>query len=197
MLFNQKIPLKYRHLVQLGVVVCGLLVMFIFSGKSRIDLKAIAVSPDEQYIACFETGREPKIRCFRADGFLSFDYNIPVDISEGGYCSLWFEESELCVLFYRPDKIIHFAMDGTILTTSDSTSNDAPKYPSFNRKGRKYIYDGNKIDVVYDKKPLFGYYLFGAERCLMIVSSDGDENVVYAWSAEKGITQEAQGAVTQ
>lgn len=178
------IPWKYKRLMLLISVILGLLGMMVFVGKSNITLDAIAVSPDEQYIACFETGSGHKIRCFRADGFLSFVYDIPVDISEGGYCSLWFEDSELCVLFYRSDKIVRFALDGTILETVNSTVGEIPpKYPSFYREERKYIYDGKKIDVMYDKKDFLGYWVFGAERCLTITSENGEEKIVYAWTA--------------
>lgn len=47
---------KRRLKVLLISVAVGLLMMFVFSGKYRINLEAIAVSQDEQYIACFETG---------------------------------------------------------------------------------------------------------------------------------------------
>lgn len=45
-----------RLKVLLCYVVFGLLMVAFFSGKSRVDIESIAVSPNEQYVACFETG---------------------------------------------------------------------------------------------------------------------------------------------
>ena len=183
---------KRRLKVLLFSVIFGLLIMFLFSGKSHINLEAIAVSPDEQYIACFETGNGRKIRCFRADGSLAFDYEISADISAGGNCTLWFEEDVLCVLFYRTEKIAHFAMDGTIQEIVDNTSKETPpEYPSFSQKERKYIFDGNEIDVVYNKRTFLGYWLFGAERYLAITLTNGETKIVYAWTAAEGIIEKA------
>ncbi len=183
---------KRRLKVLLFSVIFGLLIMFLFSGKSHIDLEAIAVSPDEQYIACFETGNGRKIRCFRADGSLAFDYKISADISAGGNCTLWFEENVLCVLFYRTEKIAHFAMDGTIQEIVDNTSEETPpEYPSFSQKERQYIFDGDKIDVVYNKRTFLGYWLFGAERYLAITPTNGETKIVYAWTAAEGIIEKA------
>ena len=98
----------------------GLLIMAFSYGKRSIDLESIAVSFDEQYIACFETGNGNKIRCFNSDGYMTFVYDIPSDISAGGYCSLWFEEHILCARFYRTDKIVYFATDGNIQKISNS-----------------------------------------------------------------------------
>lgn len=171
--------------------VLGLLMVFLFSGKCRVNLETIAVSPDEQYIACFETGRaDNKIRCFHADGSLAFDYNIPANISSGGYCTLWFEDDVLCVLFYRTEKIVHFALDGTILKIVEHTTKERPpEYPSFSRKGCKYVFDGNEIDVVYNKETFFGYWFFGAERYLAITAANGETKIAYAWTATGGVTE--------
>ena len=94
-----------------------LTIMLLFSGKSRIDLEAIVVSSNEEYLACFETGRGHKILCFCIDGSLAFDYNIPSEVSGGGHCALWFDADILCVFFYRTNKVVQFTMDGTILKT--------------------------------------------------------------------------------
>ena len=69
--------------VLLCYVVFGLLIVAFFSGKSRVDIESIAVSPNEQYVACFETGNGHKIHCFHSDGSLAFTYNISADISSG------------------------------------------------------------------------------------------------------------------
>lgn len=189
--FNFKEKLSGRRLkVLMYSVAFGLLIMFVFSGKSHVDLEAIAVSPNEQYIACFETGTGHKIRCFHSDGSLAFDYSILPDISAGGYCTLWFEDDVLCVLFYRTDKIIHFALDGTILNITDSTTKESPPaFPSFFQNGHKYIYAGREIEVVYDKGSFFGYWLFGVERYLAISPKNGETKIVYAWTATEGITE--------
>lgn len=170
-------------------VVFGLLMVAFFSGKSRIDIESIAVSPNEQYVACFETGTGHKIHCFHSDGSMAFTYNIPVNISSGGHCTLWFEDDILCALFYRTDKILFFALDGSILNIADTTAEDSPpKFPSFSRRYRQYVFDGNEIDVVYDKGSFLGYWLFGSERYLAITPKSGETKIVYSWTAKEGIT---------
>lgn len=188
--FNSKERLSGRRLkILLYSLAFGLLVMFLFCGKSRVDLETIAISPDEQYIACFETGSGHKIRCFHSDGSLAFDFNIIPEISGGGYCTLWFDDNVLCVQFYRTDKIVYFAMDGTILNIADDkTEDDPPDFPSFSRKGHQYVFDGDEIDVVYDRGSFLGYWLFGAERYLAITPQNGEAIIVCAWTATDGFT---------
>lgn len=187
--FNYKKMLSKRNLIILFCsVVVGLLIMALFSGKKRCELGTIAVSPEEQYIACNESfqwlgkgDRWEKILCFQADGSLAFQYDIPSDISDGGACVLWFDEDVLCVYFYRTDKIVQFAMDGTILDIIvDKSVKSPPRFPSFTKSGHQYGYCGKEIDVVYDKRGVLGYWFSGEERSLVITPKDGE--TVIAWS---------------
>ena len=172
-------------------VALGLLAVALFSGKSRIDLEAIAVSSDEQYIACFETGNGHKIRCFHADGSIAFIYDIPVDISSGGHCTVWFENDTLCALFYRTGKIVSFSLNGTILGISpDATEESHPEFLSFAKNGHQYIFDGKEIDVIYNKRNLVEYWFFGAERYLAIKSESGEMKIIDSWNAKEGIVEE-------
>ena len=170
----------------------GLAIMLLFSGKSRIDLEAIVVSPNEDYLACFETGRGHKILCFCSDGSLAFDYDIPSDVSGGGHCALWFDENVLCVFFYKTHKVVQFAMDGTILKTDYNTSKQyPPEFPSFIQKDHQYIYEGNKIEVVYTKGSFWEYWIIGSERSFVIITEEGDRKVIYSWTAKDGITNQS------
>lgn len=189
--FNIKERLSGRKLKKLMCyVVFGLLMVTFFSGKSRVGIESIAVSPNEQYIACFETGSGHKIHCFLSDGSMAFTYNIPVYISSGGHCTLWFEDDILCALFYRTDKILYFTLDGTILNIADSTAEESPpKFPSFSQRYRQYVFDGNEIDVVYEKGSFLGYWLLGSERYLGITYKSGETKIVFAWTAKEGITK--------
>lgn len=174
-------------------VVFGLLMVAFFSGKSRVDIESIAVSPNEQYVACFETGNGYKIHCFHSDGSMAFTYNIPADISSGGHCTLWFEDDILCALFYRTDKILYFTLDGSILNIADNTAEESPpKFPSFSRRYHQYVFDGNEIDVVYDEGSFLGYWLFGSERYLVITLKSGETKIVYTWTAKEGITEKME-----
>ncbi len=186
---NFKERLSGRKLKKLlCYVVLGLLMVAVFSGKSRIDIESMAVSPNEQYIACFETGSGHKIHCFQADGSMAFTYNIPVDISSGGHCAVWFEDDILCALFYRTNKIVYFTLDGSILNIADNTAEASPlKFSSFSRRGHQYVFDGNEIDVVYEKGSFWGYWLFGEERYLAITLKSGEMKIVYTWTAKEGI----------
>lgn len=165
-------------------VLLGLLAVALFSGKSRIDLESIAVSPDEQYIACFETGNGHKIRCFNTDGSIAFIYDIPADISSGGHCTLWFEDDALCAFFYRTGKIVSFGVNGTMLgISSETTEGSHPEYPSFARSSHQYIFDGKEIDVVYNKGNFLDYWFFGAERYLAITPESGETKIIHSWTA--------------
>ena len=178
-------------------VVVGLLLMALFSGKKRVELGTIAVSPDEQYIACNESfewlgkgNRWEKIRCFQTDGSFAFQYDIPSDISAGGVCALWFDEDVLCAYFYRTDKIVQFAMDGNILDIIVDTSVESPaRFPSFTKSGHQYVYRGKEINVVYEKRGFLRYWFFGAERYLAITPKDGETEIVWSGTAASGITQ--------
>ena len=188
-IFKNKLS-EHRARVLLYYVSFGVLMTLLFSGKTSITLEAIAVSPDEQYIACFERGDEHKILCFSSDASLAFDFNIPPDISAGGHCTLWFEDDMLCALFYRTDKIAYFALDGTILNIVADTTEESPsEFPSFFRRGYQYVFEGNEIDVVYDKGSFLGYWLLGAERYLAVTPKSGDRKVIYAWTATEGISE--------
>ena len=187
--FKEKLSGR-RLKMLLCYVVLGMLMVAIFSGKSRVDIESIAVSPNEQYIACFETGNGHKIHCFQSDGSMAFTYNIPVDISSGGHCTLWFEDDILCALFYRTDKILYFTLDGSILNIADNTLEESPpKFPSFSQRYHQYVFDGNEIDVVYDKGSFLGYWLFGSERYLGIRYKSGETKIVYTWTAKEGIIE--------
>ncbi len=190
---NFKERLSGRRLKELlCYVVLGLLLMFFFSGKSHIDLETIAVSPNEQYIACFKTGNGHKIRCFHSDGSLAFDFDILPEISAGGYCTLWFEDDVLLVLFYRTDKVVSFSMDGAILEIVDYAAKERPpEFPSFSKRGNQYVYDGDEIDVVYYRGSFLGYWLFGSERYLAITPKSGETKIVYAWKAKGGIVEKS------
>ena len=180
--------LKHRLRILLYSLVFGCFMFFLFSGKSRIDIETIAVSPDEQYIACFETGNGYKIRCFNKDGMVMFCYFIPADISAGGHCSLWFEDDCLCVQFYRTSKIAYFTMDGTILDLCDSANNEAPpKFASFSRKGSKYVYEGITLDIIYEKSSILGYWLFHSPRYLAITPQNAELKIVYIWFADENL----------
>jgi len=191
-LINFKERLSGRRLKMLqSYVMLGILMVAFFSGKSRVDIESIAVSPNEQYIACFETGNGHKIHCFQSDGSMAFTYNIPVDISSGGHCTLWFEDDILCALFYRTDKILYFTLDGSILNIADNTAEESPpKFPSFARRYHQYVFDGNEIDVVYDKGSFLGYWLFGSERYLAITLKSGEMKILYTWTAKEGISKD-------
>lgn len=189
--FNFKEKLTGRNLkILILSLVIGLLMMSIFNGKCRVDLQTVAVSSDEQYIACFETGKGFQINCYSADGSLAFHYDILPDISSGGFCTLWFEDDTLCALFYRTEKIVYFSPDGTIIKIADQNDMEAPPtFPSFFKERHRYVFDGNQIDVVYDKCTFLGYWLFGAERYLAITPKNGETKIVYSWTAEGGITE--------
>ena len=159
----------HRLKILLFCVLLGLLLVAFISGKSRVDLESIAVSANEQYIACFETGNGHKIHCFRSDGSMAFTYNIPVDISSGGHCTLWFEDDTLCALFYRTDKIVYFTTSGTI----QKISMDATE----------------EISVIYNKAGFLQYWLLGAERYLAVIPKTGEMNVVYSWTARKHLSE--------
>lgn len=163
----------------------GFILISLFSGKSNVALNAIAVSPNEQFVACFGNNGGYRIHCFHADGTLAFVYDIPLELSSGGHCVLWFENNELCALFYRTNKIVSFSMDGSVLSiTDDVNAKKRPEYPSFSLQLHQYIYEGNEIDVIYDTGGFFRYWILGAERYLAITLKNGETIKVLAWVAQ-------------
>lgn len=173
---------KLKHL--LFSLVLGLLIMCLLSGKSWRDIESLAVSPDEQYVAFFETDEGYKLRCYRVDGSQSFECDIPSELSAGGFCAVWFESDIVCALFYRTHKIARFSLDGSLLNISESNLEEyPPAFPDFEKKGAQYIYAGNHIDVIYNKRNVFAYWLFGAERLLTARSNNGESVVLLHWSA--------------
>lgn len=179
-------------MVILFSIALGLIIMAVFPGKKSAALKSIAVSGDEQYIACYEwtellgkNNHKARILCFRSDGSLAFEFDILPEFSAGGACTLWFENDMLCILFYRTDIIVHYAMNGVMIDTVDDTTEEYPsKFPAFDRAGPKYVFDGNKIDVVYDHGSFWGYMFCGTERKLTITTEKGEAQVVWAETAD-------------
>lgn len=174
-------------IVLLCSVILGLLIMGVFSGKSRRDIETIAVSSNEQYIAYYETGNGPKICCISADGTLVFCYDISVELSEGGNCTLWFDEGLLYALFYRSDKVACFSKNGTIMSVTDSWfENDPPVFPEFDRIHSQFVYTGEQINVTYNKQRFWDYWLLGKPRYLEITPNDGGTIVALSWTAKNG-----------
>lgn len=194
--FNCKEESSGRRLkILLYCVLLGLIVILLCVGKPylSLSLEAIAVSPDEQYIACFEPGAEYRILCFRSDGSMVFTYNIPIDISAGGHCTLWFEGDILCVEFYRTDKVVYLTLNGSILNiAADTTEEDRPEFPSFSQMHNQYVFNGNEIDVVYREGNFLGYWLGGTRRYLAITPESGETKIVYAWTAKEGVIEEIE-----
>lgn len=186
---------KFFSRKRIALLLCstmlGVLVMFLFSGKKRIELNAIAVSADEKYIACNESyehlgkgTRSEKILCFCSDGSMVFSYQITPDMSGGGTCRLWFEENTLYVLFVRTDRIIQFTMSGEIVDTDCMLVEEKPKYPSFYQNGRQYVFTGANITVTYEVSGLVDYWFFMGENRLTISNTYGNPHTV--WCANIG-----------
>lgn len=186
-LLNFRNKLSERKLKALLIyVLVGILLVSATFGKNRIDFETIAVSSNEQLIACFETGSEhgSRIRCFRTDASHAFDYNIQSDISAGGHCTLWFEDDILCVQFYRTNKLVRLLADGTILEVGEASAKSPPPlFQNFTKEGHKYTYTGNLIDVVYDKKSVLSYWFFGADRNLAIITKSGEKTLICSWTS--------------
>jgi len=170
--------------ISIVCIVVVFVVNLLFFGKNRVDIETITVSNDEAYIAFFETGKGHKIRCFQADGTQIFEFQITPDISAGGFCTLWFEKSELCAYFYRTDKIVHLNLEGQILEVIDRTTEEIPEqFSLFRKNGHRYTYDGSKIDVIYERANFWSYWFLGEKRYIAIINIEGKNNIVYAWSA--------------
>lgn len=191
-LLNRIIPPR-RRLAILIFAVIAVMLCFLFAGKSNSTIEAISVSPSEEYVACFDAVSRYRIICFRADGTLAFEYEIPSDISAGGHCTLWFEDDCLCAFFYRTNKTVRFANDGAILDITEKTDeHERDKFDGFSSAKHKLIYDGNEIRVTYEKRSFWDYWFGGKERYLSIKSCDGNEVIVYAWTAKDGVTARAK-----
>lgn len=188
-ILNIKISQNKRSAIILMIsVLVSLFIIIFFSNKSKLMIESMAVSPDEQYIAYFITGDGYRICCVCADGTSTFTYDIPTDISAGGFCSLWFDDSSLYALFYRTDKLIRWALDGTILNISKSINDEyPPEFPLFTHKWCKYVFHGKKINVVYDEQSFWGYWVLGKERYVAIVSKNKETRTICAWTARDGI----------
>lgn len=183
--FHKNKPSSRNGKKILTIFVLGLIMTLLFSGKSRMDLESIAVSQNEQYVACFETGNGYKIRCFNSNGSMAFTYSIPVDISAGGHCTLWFEDDVICALFYRTNKVVSFALDGSILDISNNTFKEPPpEYPMFTKKGHQYFFDGKEIDVIYNRGNILKYWFWDAERYLVIIHENGEMEKILSWTAK-------------
>lgn len=191
-LLNRIIPPRKR-LPLLICVVIGVVLFFLFSGKSNSTIEAISVSPSGEYVACFEAVSKYQISCFRKDGTLAFEYEIPSDISAGGHCTLWFEDDRLCVFFYRTNKTVCFSNDGAILCITEKTDeHDREQFDGFFSANHRLVYDGNQIKVTYEKRSFLDYWFGGKERYLSIMPCDGTEVIVYAWTAKDGVTTRAE-----
>ncbi len=178
-----------RKILLISVVI-GLVLDLLCSGKPFLSLsfEDIAVSNDEQYIACFEPLH--KIHCFRSDGSIAYTFDITPELSAGGKCTLWFDGDLLCVLFYRTDKIAYISSNGEVVDIVDNSSNDySDEFHSFSKKGSKYVFNGNEVEVTYDKRNFLGYWLFGSERYLSVTPKGGETKIIYAWTAREGITK--------
>lgn len=154
----------------------------------HMKLRAIAVSADEQYIGCFETGDGFKIRCFRNDSSTSFVFDVPTEVSAGGHCTLWFEGDNLCALFYRTKIILYLSPDGTIINKKDgSTMKYPPEYPNFLHNGNQYVFEGKLITVTYDEGSYFDYLYFDGKRKLVITNQNKVPKEAWLADASDGV----------
>lgn len=191
-LLNHVFPPR-RRLAILVFTVIAVVLCFLFAGKSNSTIEAISVSPNGEYVACFEAVSKYQISYFRKDGTLAFEYEIPSDISAGGHCTLWFEDDCLCAFFYRTNKTVRFSNDGAILGITEKTDeHDREQFDGFSSAKHRLIYDGNEIRVTYEKRSFWGYWFGGKERYLSIMPCDGNEVIVYAWTAKDGVTARAK-----
>lgn len=171
----------------LSVALC-LIGILLFDGKTNIDLQAIAVSDDEQYVACYEDWKSGKIHCFHSDGSLAFSFQVTPEIRNGGPCLLWFENDVLCAFFSRTNKAVYFLLDGTILETANLTMAKSPtEFPGFAYADGRYTYWGSTIDVVYERRSFWEYWLWDKDRYLAIISPNGASRYVYSWTAKDGV----------
>ena len=180
---KEKITVRELKLLLICIII-GLLIMCLFSGKTRRDIESMAVSPNEQYIAFFETGEGYILRCYHIDGFQSFEYAIPAELSAGGHCVVWFEPDTLCALFYRTNKVARFSLDGTNVNFSKSDRDEYPPvFPGFSRKAAQYVYEGENIDVIYNRQSFLAYWLFNLDRELIVKSKNDKSVTLLSWSA--------------
>lgn len=161
----------------------GFLIVLFFSGKSNVDINAIAISSDEEYIAFYETGRGHIIYCFDTSGSLMFQFIIPSSFDAGGHCSLWFDGDNLCAYFFRTKTTAYFSLDGSVVNTAENRIEPNPtKYPSFSRMNGQYVFKGAEIDVTYNKADV-SYWLLGKDRYLKITSKNGETRMQLSWDA--------------
>ena len=173
-------------------LILGLFMVLLFCGKPFLSmaLEAAAISPDEQYIACFEPSSEYRIHCFRIDGSKMFTYNVPVNISAGGNCSLWFEEDLLFAFFYRTNKVVQITLNGSIRSVIENVEERSrPEFPNFTRRNNQYVFSGDEITVIYDEKSFWQYCFLNEERYLKIVSKNGEQKIICAWTAKEGMIE--------
>lgn len=188
MCFLKSKKLKQRIVLLLTSVVISILCMFLFSNKYKIAIESMAVSPSEEYIAYFLRGDGYKICCEHTDGISMFSFDIPTDISAGGFCSLWFDNDSLYAFFYRTNKVVCFALDGTVQCISESTEEKyPPEFPSFTHKGSKYVFQGKYVNVVYNERTFWDYWILDKERYVAVLSKANEVKFVYIWTAEEGI----------
>ena len=174
-------PKKARRLLCYFLI--GLLLMVLLSGKSNLEIKSIAVSQNEEFVACFSNIDGCNIRCFSTDGLLQFHYDIPLDISSGGNCALWFDGDILYARFYRSDLIVSFDMDGTVTDICHEIATTVTsEYPSFLQQGHRYVFEGQNLGIVYDTGGL-GYWLWGEKRYLKIAPLGEEPIVLMSWVA--------------
>ena len=178
-----KYRVKPMYLILLLAI--GFLSVLLFSGKSNVDINAIAVSPDEEYVAFFETGRGHIIYCYDTAGSLMFRFDIPSTFDAGGHCSLWFDGDNLCAYFFRTKITAYLSMDGSVVNTTENAIEQNPiKYPSFSQINGQYVFKGEEIDVTYNKASV-SFWFFGKDRYLKITSKSGDTQMLLSWNAKK------------
>ena len=166
-------------------LVIGSLILCTLSGKSRRQIQSMAVSANEQFVAFFETGDGYKICCYCVDGVQAYEYLIPSELSAGGHCVVWYESDVLCTLFYRTDKVVRFSPDGEIISISESTlDEDPPKFPGFERKTAKLIYEGKQADIIYGNPFALSYWLFGSKRYVDVRYENGETKTLLSWTAK-------------
>ncbi len=186
-LLNRVFPPKRRRAILIFAVI-AVVFCFLFAGKSNSTIEAISVSPSEEYIACFDAVSQYRIICFRTDGTLAFEYEIPSDISAGGHCTLWFEDDRLCAFFYRTHKTVRFSNDGAILgVTENADEHERDQFDGFSAARHQLVYDGKQIKVTYEKRSFWGYWFGEQARYLSVTSLNGEKLVIYEWNARAGV----------
>ena len=175
---------KVKLIYFIILLAIGFLIVLLLSGKSNVNINAIAISSDEEYVAFFETGRGHIIYCYDTSGSLLFRFDVPSTFDAGGHCSLWFDSDNLCAYFYRTKITAYFSSDGSIANTIEKAMEQTPrKYPSFSRKNGQYVFKGADIDVTYNTAGA-SYWLLGKDRYLKITSKNGETRMLLSWNAK-------------